>query len=98
MPTLKMPPPPYLPAKYEIADIAAIQALVKGEATPQQQQRAINFIVNDIALTYDVEYRTDPRDHAMASGRRFVGLQIVKMIKLNIAVLKENAPRGDELE
>jgi hypothetical protein len=90
-------PPPYLPAKYELADVAAIQALVRGNATPEQQTRAITFIVNDVCSTYDLEYRTDARDHAFGSGRRFSGLQIVKMIKLNLAVLNEDhKPTKDE--
>jgi hypothetical protein len=90
-------PPPYLPAKWEHADVAAIQALVRGNATPDQQTRAITYIVNDICGTYDLEYRTDARDHAFGSGRRFAGLQIVKMIKLNLAALNEDhKPQADE--
>lgn len=67
--------------------MAAIQALQRGEATPDQQQRAFDWIVNQAANTYDLEYRTEPRDHAFCSGRRFVGLQIIKLLKLNMAAL-----------
>lgn len=56
-----------------------------GTATPEQQQRAISWIVLRAAATDDVEYRTDPHDHAFASGRRFVGLQIRKMQGINVA-------------
>ena len=80
-------PPPYAPAKYTDADVAALQALQRGEATPEQQKRALERIVNSAANTYDLEYRTEPRDHAFCSGRRFVGLQIVKMLKLSLAAL-----------
>lgn len=83
----KQPPLPYAPAPYEIADVAAIQALQRGEATPDQQQRAFDWIVNQAANTYDLEYRTEPRDHAFCSGRRFVGLQLIKLLKLNMAAL-----------
>lgn len=83
----KQPPLPYTPAPYEIADVAAIQALQRGEATPEQQQRAFDWIVNQAANTYDLEYRTEPRDHAFCSGRRFVGLQLIKLLKLNMAAL-----------
>jgi len=89
---MKTQPPPFLPAKYAVADVAAIQALVRGDANTAQQQRALNFIVNEIAGTYDLEYRTDERDHAFASGRRFVGLQIVKMTKLNLAIIARDEP------
>ena len=80
-------PAPYTPAPYTDADVSAIQALQRGEATPEQQKRALEWIVNSAANTYDLEYRTEPRDHAFCSGRRFVGLQIVKMLKLSLAAL-----------
>lgn len=80
-------PAPYTPAPYTDADVAALQALQRGEATPEQQKRALEWIVNAAANTYDLEYRTEPRDHAFCSGRRFVGLQIVKMLKLSLAAL-----------
>jgi len=80
-------PAPYTPAPYTDADVSAIQALQRGEATPEQQKRALEWIVNAAANTYDVEYRTDGRDPAFCSGRRFVGLQIVKMLKLSLAAL-----------
>lgn len=73
------------PAKWDTADASALQALVRGDADAHQQQRALNWIIYNAAGTYDLEYRAEPRDHAFASGRRFVGLQIVKMLKLNTA-------------
>lgn len=87
----KQPPLPYAPATYELADVAAIQALQRGEATPDQQQRAFDWIVNQAANTYDLEYRTEPRDHAFCSGRRFVGLQLIKLLKLNLAALNRKS-------
>lgn len=71
------------PAKWEPADASALQALIRGDADAHQQQRALNWIIYNAAGTYDLEYRTEERDHAFSSGRRFVGLQIVKMLKIN---------------
>lgn len=85
--TMKKAPLPYAPPPYEDADVSAIQALQRGDATPEQQQRALSWIVYNAAGTYDLEYRTDGRDHAFCSGRRFVGLEIVKMSKINLAAL-----------
>lgn len=82
-------PPANLPAAYEIPDAAAIQALAFGTATPDQQRRALEWIVNNACGTYDSEYRSNEREHAYVSGRRFVGLQIVKMTKLNLGKLKK---------
>lgn len=84
-------PEVFLPPKYEVADIDAIQAVQRGDANEQQQQRAMNWIIYGACDTFGFEYRTEPRDHAFASGRRFVGLQIVKMLKLNKAAFKEQA-------
>ena len=81
-------PAVYEPAKWDTADASALQALVRGDAEPHQQQRAINWIIYNAALTYDLEYRTEPRDHAFASGRRFVGLQVLKMLKINTPAFK----------
>lgn len=67
----------------------ALQALERGEATPEQQQKALNWLVNKMCLTYDMSYRPDSdRDSAFAEGRRFVGLQIVRFIKTNLAIYK----------
>lgn len=81
---------PYVPPDWEPADVSAIQALVRGDATPDQQRRAVDYIINDIADTYGLSYRPESdRDTAFAEGKRFVGLQIVKATKLNLASLRE---------
>jgi hypothetical protein len=79
----------FLPVEYDLPAVAALQAVMAGTATPDQQQRAMTWIIYKACGTYDLDYRTEPRDHAFASGRRFVGLQIVKLMKLNKAILKE---------
>lgn len=80
---------PYLPIEWEPADVAALQALHRGEASPDQQKRALDSIIA-IAGTYDLSYRPDSdRDTAFAEGKRFVGLQIVKFLKLNLAAIKQ---------
>jgi len=83
-------PPAYLPPKWEIADVAAIQACCDGKATPEQQKRAIDWVVLYACCTDDVEYRPSEREHVLASGRRFVGLQIRKLMSLNLSVLRDN--------
>ena len=80
-------PLPYSPPDYEPADATAFQALQRGDASESQQKRALDWLVNKAAGTYDMDYRQDPRDHAFVSGRRFVGLQVIKMLKLNVSKL-----------
>jgi hypothetical protein len=82
-------PVPYAPAGYVLADVEAIQALQRGEANEAQQKRALNWIINNACGAYDLEYREDARAHAFCSGRRFVGLQIVKLVNLQKSVFKK---------
>ena len=74
-----------LPPEYAIADAESVQALARGEATPTQQKRALEWIINSGAATYDQSYRPgDTHDTSFAEGRRFVGTTLVKLLKLNI--------------
>jgi len=88
---------PYLPPKYAFADVSAIQALVRGEANPEQQKRAIDWIIMQAARTYDLHYHPDSsRDTDFALGRAFVGMELVKMTKLDLAVLmKKERPNNE---
>lgn len=80
----------HLPSKYDKRDAYALQALEKGEATPDQQILALNWIIN-CAGTYDQSYRPDSPDQTIfAEGKRNIGLQIIKVLKLNPGKLKEN--------
>ena len=82
---------PWLPPARELADISAIQALARGEADLHQQQRAFKWIIEVAAGTYQPSYRSDSeRDTCFAEGRRFVGLELVTMLKLNVSSLRRN--------
>ena len=72
--------------RFEPADIRAIQDLEQGKATPDQQKRALGFIVNNLCGTYQPTYGEDDRDSNFLDGRRFVGLELVNCLKLNAAV------------
>lgn len=77
---------PYFPAPYTEKEIRAIQALQRGDASAEQQQHALKWIVEVAAATYDMPYRPGGedgrRDTDFACGRAFVGHNIVKMLKL----------------
>lgn len=73
------------PAPYDDAVIYALRALADGKASAGQQQAALKWIIEQAAKAYDVSYRPGAdgdRETAFAEGRRFVGLQIVKVMKL----------------
>lgn len=81
---------PWAPAKYDPADVRAIQELERGEATPEQQKRALKWIIESVSGTYDVTHwpgDDGERNTSFANGKRYVGLTIVKMLKLNPAEL-----------
>lgn len=86
----KKAPEAWHPPEWELPDAAAIQALTRGDATADQQRRAIEWIVNQACGTYQMQYRPgSARDTDFSLGRQFVGQQIVKMTKLNLSQLKK---------
>src|SRR5579872_6352550 len=86
---------PWKPPVWEQADAASIQALNRGDASPEQQRRALAWLINTACGTYDLSFRPDSeRATSFAEGKRFVGLELVKLLKLNLARLRkdQNAP------
>jgi hypothetical protein len=62
----------------------------RGEATPEQQKWFLAWLINQAAATYGVSFQeSGDRQTAFAEGRRFVGLQCVKLLSLNTAVLRK---------
>lgn len=85
-------PPPWLPATYDEHDVLAIQALVAGTANDQQQKRVFRYIVETVCGAYDLSYRPNERDTAFAEGKRYVGLTLVKLARLNVSALFRRKP------
>ena len=83
----------WVPADWDLADASAMQALERGEASPEQQKRALNWIIVKACRYYEPEYKPGgaegERDSCHASGRRWAGIQIVKLLKLNVAQLRK---------
>jgi len=82
----------YVPAEWELADASALQALHHGEANADQQQRALRWIIEAASNINDLTWRPGglegERESSFAEGRRFVGLQIKKLIFADIAKLR----------
>ena len=85
---------PWMPVKYRKADAAALQAMRRGEATPDQQLRALEYIVETICDRNGMSFRPGgpegARDTDFAEGRRFVGNQIVKLTNIPLNKIKED--------
>lgn len=90
-------PEPWKPAEWEPEDAYAVQAVMSGRASEEQQRRAMRFLVDQVCGTYDLSYRPmSDRDTAFAEGKRFVGLQLVKFAQINIARLRgTNQEQGE---
>jgi hypothetical protein len=80
---------PWKPPHYEPADVGALQALRRGDCPAHLQQRALNFILFSLCGLRDLSYRPGGedgrRDTDFAEGRRFVGLQIGKLLEAKIS-------------
>ncbi len=86
---------PFHPYKWEndVNGVRAIQALAVGNATEGQQRQALETIFQICGLddlSFDPE---STHDTAFAEGKRFVGLQVLKLSKLSSTLLQE-AERG----
>lgn len=81
---------PWKPPKWEVEEAGAVQALMRGQAEPHQQKMALQFIVEKLAGTYEMHFyggEDGERNTSFALGRAFVGQQLVKLTKINLAVL-----------
>jgi hypothetical protein len=77
---------------YDVADASAFQALKRGDASPDQQKRALEWIIRVGARIGDMPYFDGPdgeRATAFACGKQFVGHAILKLLKLDLALLRQ---------
>jgi hypothetical protein len=82
--------------------VAALKAMGKGEARPDQQVSAMNFIIESLAGTYDLSFRPEEKGGAretdFAEGRRFVGLQLRRVISTPFETLTGRPTSGERAE
>ena len=73
-------------------DTYAIQALFKGEASPEQQVRAMKCVIHEICGAYNMTF--DPESQRWSDfneGKRHVGRTLVNISTINVGVIKQNA-------
>jgi hypothetical protein len=82
------------------ADVAAIKMVWAGEATPEQQKRAIEAIIGRIACADELSFRADDhggtRETDFSEGKRFVGLQLRKLITTSLDILTGDDERRSQ--
>lgn len=83
----KSAPAPWAEPIYEKADVIAIQMVALGKGDEHHQKRVLDILINKIAETYNLSFRPDQdggeRATSFAEGKRYVGSQLVKLMKAN---------------
>lgn len=83
----KVAPAPWTEPFLDKADVIAIQQVAAGVGDANHQKRTIDVLINKLADAYNLSFRPDKdggeRATAFAEGKRFVGLQLVKLLKIN---------------
>lgn len=78
---------PWNEPKIDKADVIAFQQVAAGVGDERHQKRVIDWMINHGCDTYGLSFRPEEaggeRATAFAEGKRFVGLQLVKLLKLN---------------
>ncbi len=69
----------------------AVKSLAAGNANEVQQRTAWDFIMR-LTGVRDLEFRPDERAATFASGKRFVGLQLVKPVTLPASIIDKLDP------
>jgi hypothetical protein len=88
---------PWVPPPYTLADAHAWRAMVGGTASADQQRRAAQWLIERVCGTYEMSFRPEgDRETIFAEGRRFVGLQLVKIINMPAELLARMRSEGHE--
>lgn len=73
------------------ADVLAIKMLAQGEATAEQQKRALEAIIGRVACADELSFRADDhggtRETDFSEGKRYVGLQLRKLLNTPLDIL-----------
>ncbi len=87
---------PWAPVPCTKADAAALHALRRGDATPDQMTHAIDFIVGAIGDRNGMSFRPGADGvtaTAFAEGRRFVANQIVRITNTPLSKFDKEKPK-----
>lgn len=98
--TKKKAPPaaPWAPIEWAncLPQIHALRAVAAGTATAEQQREFFRWVVEDLCKTYDLSFRPgNPEDTTFAEAKRFIGLQIVKLLKIRLNVDTAKSEQGE---
>jgi hypothetical protein len=83
---------PWAPPELTLPEVAAIKAVAQGNASPDQQKRAMRTIIEKLADTYQETFcpgEDGERNSAYAQGKRRVGLMLVTYINAPLKNFKD---------
>ena len=88
---------PWMPASYELADASALKAIAAGTADPEQQRRALDWIMREACGLPKWAFQPGPqeRDTNIMLGRHYVGHQIQRLIMAPLGAMRRNEARAD---
>jgi hypothetical protein len=90
--------PPWVPPDAQLPDVVAIKALAEGGATPEQQKRALHFIMVEVAGVDLEQYcPTSDRDTAYALGKRRVGTYLRSLLAADIRKFKSDGQPSQQV-
>lgn len=73
-----------------VADAAAIKALARGDASPEQQKRALDWVVKKACAIGSVSFDAQSSElTAFNEGKRFVGVLLVNVLNDPIEKFKK---------
>jgi hypothetical protein len=81
---------PHIPPEYQHVHAAGLQAMQRGEASAHQQQLVLKWLIEQCCGTYQFHFYPDERSTAFALGRAFPGQQVVKLLNLDLSILRRN--------
>jgi hypothetical protein len=64
----------------DVSDAAAIKAMNIGAATPEQQKRALDWMLKKACIIGGISMDADPHRTAFNEGKRFVGASILYVL------------------
>jgi hypothetical protein len=83
------------PTETMLPDVMAVKALADGTATPDQQKRALHFILVHVCKVDDEPYcPSSDRDTAYALGKRRVGTYLRSLLSADPKRFKEHSRRN----
>lgn len=82
--------PPHLAVEYDEADIAAVKAVYRGDATPEMQKRCMDWIMKNLCLMGGVVFSDKGNDVSnFMAGRRFPAIILANLIQMNSPIFNK---------